>query len=79
VRSGAIRGLDGDAMPAPPTDALLRAAKPRVLIGAAALLELLLDHLQARSRRLLAPAPKRAGPRRPISVTLSRPNLVSIL
>jgi hypothetical protein len=28
---------------------------------------------------LLAPAPKRAGPRRPISVTLSRPNLVSIL
>jgi hypothetical protein len=43
VQAEAIRGLDGDA--APPTDALLRAAKPRVLIGAAALLELLLDHL----------------------------------
>jgi hypothetical protein len=43
VPAEAIRGLDGDA--APPTDALLRAAKPRVLIGAAALLELLLDHL----------------------------------
>jgi hypothetical protein len=43
VQSGSIRGLDGDAMPR--LLLTLRAAKPRVLIGAAALLELLLDHL----------------------------------